>query len=467
MTVINTINKTDRVQGNGIITDFDFTFKIFNDTDLLVYKINRTTEVATLQTLGVDYTISIETVSEGGTISYAVAPTANEDSFGIRALPRTQGLDIPSLTALNETQLENAYDKSIMVSQELGEIDGRCLKFSQTSGIEDIEMPTPEDRKSLIWDGIDGTIKNSIIEIEDIQDSLDEAAASASNSAASASSAAASATNASNSSTSASNSATAAANSATEAAANVGNFESALVDIKTDNYTVVDADRSKLLIMNSATPRAFTLFDIVGNEVVILKNIGSADCTITPDGSDTTEIATLKTDEVVILCGDGTNNKWRAISFTGEESATTPTYIEVRLTGDIAGPITTEKIVIYDTVVVDTLGEYNNTTGLFTLENAGLYIFSGNIGFGNATVNQSFQVRPKLNSVTVEAARRDMRCHFTTAGEFDYPFSFITRTTAPNDTVEVFVRSNDSDAFIDAIGTVSNPITQLQCSRIL
>lgn len=93
-----------------------------------------------------------------------------------------------------------------------------------------------------------------------------------------------------------------------------GAFSTAEVSIKTDNYLLTATDRSKLMVMNSGTAKAFTFPDIVGNEVYLIKNIGAGTLTLTPDGSDTIEQATAVQNESYVLIGDATSNKWLVLS---------------------------------------------------------------------------------------------------------------------------------------------------------
>jgi len=144
MTVINTTNKV-RETGNNSNTEFSFSFKIFNTTDLEVSKIDTsvTPEVVTLQVEGVDYTVSINTSSEGGDVNYTVAPTATEDSFIKRIMPRTQTTDIPRESNFPELAIENEFDKSRMIDIEEGEVGSRTVKLAETSTLTDIVFPEP------------------------------------------------------------------------------------------------------------------------------------------------------------------------------------------------------------------------------------------------------------------------------------------------------------------------------------
>jgi len=113
--------------GNNSKVDFDFTFKIFNASELVVNKILIATGVKTLMTLNVDYTVVISEDAEGGTITYTDAPLDTENSYIGREMPITQSADIPSNNLFREVQIENALDKQIMIAQQLQEQIDRGL----------------------------------------------------------------------------------------------------------------------------------------------------------------------------------------------------------------------------------------------------------------------------------------------------------------------------------------------------
>lgn len=116
--------------GNGVKTGFDFTFQIYENTDILVYKIVNATGVKTLQTLGVDYTVSISTTGPGGTVTYAAAPTALQNSFIILALPLTQAASLVTNGKFRDGQIEDMLDKLTLLTKQLDEEIGRCLKVA-------------------------------------------------------------------------------------------------------------------------------------------------------------------------------------------------------------------------------------------------------------------------------------------------------------------------------------------------
>lgn len=312
MTIANTDNSV-REAGNGSKTAFDFEFKIYNVTDIKAYKIDTTAdpEERTLGVYGVDYTVSISTSAEGGTLTWTVAPTADEDSFIERDLPYTQPTNIPAVGGVRESQLEKAFDKLCILIQQLLKKTQLSLKFVSSSTQEDRTLPEPEEGKTIKWDA-DGNMVNSDFDPDEAQA---DSAASAAAAAASESAAASSASSASSSASSASSSAAAAAASAAAAAAEVGLFEMATVSIKTDNYTILSTDFGKAMIMNAGTAKAFTLpaVSASANKILIFKNIGAGLLTLTPNGADTIDRSTLVQNMFAIFVADSSNTKWRLL----------------------------------------------------------------------------------------------------------------------------------------------------------
>ena len=172
MTVTNTTS-TVEAAGNGATTAFSFSFKAQATTDIDVYKVNTSTLVATLQTIVTDYAVTLNAVTEGGTVTYVVAPTASENSFIKRKMTLDQQTDIPTEGNIPETSLNNEYDKSRMIDiQQQDELD-RALKFATTSSLSDITIPEGTSAanrasKAIVWntDGDGFVISTSIGEYQ-------------------------------------------------------------------------------------------------------------------------------------------------------------------------------------------------------------------------------------------------------------------------------------------------------------
>ena len=153
MTVTNTTN-TVETAGDGATVAFTFDFKAQATTDIQVYKVNTTTLVATLQTVTTDYTIALNSVTEGGTVTYVVAPTTSQNSFIKRVMTIDQQTAVPTEGNIPETSLNNEYDKSRMIDIQLQEQLDRSVHFAETSSLSDVEAPeglTAAARALKIW----------------------------------------------------------------------------------------------------------------------------------------------------------------------------------------------------------------------------------------------------------------------------------------------------------------------------
>jgi hypothetical protein len=210
MTVTNTTRKK-RATGNGVTTSFPFPFKIFNDTDLIVSKIDTATtpETVNAQTLGVDYTVIINTVTEGGSVEYTVPPIlTDEDSFIVREVPETQPTDYPINSRFPAKTVEDSLDKAAMRNIEQEEDISRSVKLLINSSVASAQIiEDPIDGRILHWDGTTGDISNSTTSVTSFDADVTATAANAAAAAGSASAAATSETNAAGSATDAANSA--------------------------------------------------------------------------------------------------------------------------------------------------------------------------------------------------------------------------------------------------------------------
>lgn len=142
MTVTNTTNTVEEA-GNGSKTAFTFSFKAQATTDIQVFKVNTSTLVATLQIegSGADYTVALNDTTEGGTVTYTVAPTTSENSFIKRLMTLDQQTDVPTEGNIPEIALNNEFDKSRMIDIQQQEELARSLHFAETSSLSDVEVP--------------------------------------------------------------------------------------------------------------------------------------------------------------------------------------------------------------------------------------------------------------------------------------------------------------------------------------
>jgi len=163
MTLPSTSRRAGPFVGDSSQTEFPFTFKIFDATDILVTVVNFA-GVTTELVYGVDYDVDVnanQDSSPGGTVNYPLSgsalPSTSELAI-IGNLPYDQPLDLPSGGSFPPVSIENEHDRTVMQIQQLVEITDRALKVPATSDAE-TELPTPEAGKVLGWDE-NGNIAN-------------------------------------------------------------------------------------------------------------------------------------------------------------------------------------------------------------------------------------------------------------------------------------------------------------------
>lgn len=184
MSVTATTNVVSEA-GNGVKVAFDFAFKIFAQTELLVYKATAA-GVYTLQALTTDYTVSFNTAAETGTVTFLVAPVNAGKSVIMRATASTQGSSLPREGNMPEKTIENALDKLTLQSQDQNEKLSRApLQPSTPASPAAIVIEAPVNAKGLRW-RLTGGIWYIESTSEDPDSSVAAAAASATSAAASA-----------------------------------------------------------------------------------------------------------------------------------------------------------------------------------------------------------------------------------------------------------------------------------------
>lgn len=216
----NTDNKS-RTSGNGTTTVFSFNFPIFVKGDIKVVLIDTVTSVETTQVLDVDYTVAINTSTEGGTITMTVAPAADEDVLRYRDIEYTQPSQFPAETNFPEERIESMGDRAAMLINQLREAVSRALKLPVSSTLSELTVPTPVAGRGLKWnataDGLENTTADIDTSVAAAQAAQLAAETAASNAATSETNAATSETNAATSGTNAATSETNAATSETNA----------------------------------------------------------------------------------------------------------------------------------------------------------------------------------------------------------------------------------------------------------
>jgi len=154
MTVSSSTNKVS-YSGNGSLTTFAYSFKIFDQGDLTVI-LRAADGTETTQTITTHYTVSGVGSASGGNVVFGSAPASGVTVVIIREQSLTQGLDLVANDPFPAESLEEALDKLVFMSQKHEEELGRAIKASRTNTLTGSEFTisaTDRANKIFAFDG--------------------------------------------------------------------------------------------------------------------------------------------------------------------------------------------------------------------------------------------------------------------------------------------------------------------------
>ena len=148
MTISSTTVKNS-YSGNGTLDTFNYTFKIFADTDLQVI-IRDATATETVKTLTTHYTVTGAGSASGGTIVFTAGniPTATETVVIRRAVPQTQAIDYIANDPFPAESHEEGLDRAMMTLQQLQEEVDRSIKLSRTNTMTSTEFTVGDTERA-------------------------------------------------------------------------------------------------------------------------------------------------------------------------------------------------------------------------------------------------------------------------------------------------------------------------------
>lgn len=152
MSVPSTTNRVSYT-GDGTTSAYDYTFRIFSSTDLLVTVKNTSTNAETTLTITTDYTVDGVGESAGGTVTLVDASQVWLDGDGdllstytltIRRIrPITQTFDIRNQGPFLPEGHEDAFDKATMVDQQQQDELDRSIKLAETLDPSSFDLTLP------------------------------------------------------------------------------------------------------------------------------------------------------------------------------------------------------------------------------------------------------------------------------------------------------------------------------------
>jgi len=125
--------------GDDSTTVFAYTFKVFDEDDLVVI-IRDANGVETTKTITTDYTVSGVGNANGGNVTMLTAPASTETLLILREQPITHGLDLVPNDPFPADSIEEALDKLVFMMQQQAEELDRCIKLSKTNTMTSTEF---------------------------------------------------------------------------------------------------------------------------------------------------------------------------------------------------------------------------------------------------------------------------------------------------------------------------------------
>lgn len=168
MTVSAPVTYPEQFSCNGLLTSFDFTFGIYESSELEVIHTDAD-GVETVLTETTNYSVSATNsdYSTGGTVTTVVTYATGETITIFLAVPITQESNFVDNQATLYETFELGLDKLTRICQQLDEIHKKSLSFLKTSTlIGEAKLPTPVDGRFLCWDGTDGTVRSAALAAE-------------------------------------------------------------------------------------------------------------------------------------------------------------------------------------------------------------------------------------------------------------------------------------------------------------
>lgn len=168
MTVASATNRNDYV-GNGSAETFAYSFKIFDQSHLLVTVKETATGEETTLTLTTQYTVTGVGETSGGSVVLVDDGSDWLDAGGDldtgweltirRVVPLTQLTDIRNQGSFFPEAHEDQFDLLVMIDQQQQNELDRTPKFSETSDQTDIVIPEPEADKAWFWNALGTAIE--------------------------------------------------------------------------------------------------------------------------------------------------------------------------------------------------------------------------------------------------------------------------------------------------------------------
>lgn len=155
MTVSTNNRRAGPYAGNGVATNFAFTFRMFSADDL-VATVADADGVETVLDNGVDYTGTLnadQSATPGGSITLATALASGKTLVITSAVEASQGTNLTNAGGFYPDVIETALDRAVVLVQQLQELIDRAMIIPVTNAtVTDLTVPV-NPGAVLQWSG--------------------------------------------------------------------------------------------------------------------------------------------------------------------------------------------------------------------------------------------------------------------------------------------------------------------------
>jgi hypothetical protein len=156
-----------KYDGTGSIFDFSASFQVLNATNAQVW-LEDANGFQTLQTLGVDYTITLLNEGASGYIAtFLIAPAADEKVVLARDIPYNRNTDYTTSSGFPADTVDADVDKTVLLIQQVREEIDRTLATRIGTNI-DGTLPEPVAGLSLGWNATEDGIVNLVASTQNL-----------------------------------------------------------------------------------------------------------------------------------------------------------------------------------------------------------------------------------------------------------------------------------------------------------
>jgi len=143
MTISTQSNRAD-FTGNGSATNFPFSFKAFDASDIRVVRTNSTTGESVTLASPSDYTVAL--TSSGGSVTLSAALATGFRLSVLRVVPTTQTTAVPNQGPFPAETIEERFDRLAAAVQQVDERSKRAFRLDDA----DVDPATGEPSVSPV-----------------------------------------------------------------------------------------------------------------------------------------------------------------------------------------------------------------------------------------------------------------------------------------------------------------------------